>query len=74
MELEINCVPSELITREVCSCLFVRVSVHVWTLRGLVNHKSILVWERSNTERIITVISVSDGKSDGDQDMMGPSG
>lgn len=54
----------------VCEC----VSVHVRTLRGLVNHKSISVLERGNTERIITVISVSDGKSDGDQDMMGPAG
>lgn len=54
----------------VCVCL----SVHVWTLRGLVNHKSILVLERSNAEHIITVISVSDGKPDGDQDMMGPAG
>lgn len=65
MELDINCVPSELITREVCACLFVWLHVEcvcaclwvfVWTLRGLVNHESILVLERSSAEHIITVI------------------
>lgn len=58
MELDINFVPLDLITREcvhVCLCVCECASVHVWTLRGLMNHKSILVLERGNAERIITV-------------------
>lgn len=34
-----------------CGCMFV--SIHLQTLRGLVNHKSILVSEGRNTEHII---------------------
>lgn len=36
--------------------------VFVRTLRGLLNHKSILVLKRITAERIITDISVSDGE------------
>lgn len=50
-------------TLNVCVCLEC-MSVHVRTPRGLVNHKSILVLKRINTENIITVISVSAGEYD----------
>ena len=49
-------------------------SVHVWTPRGLVNHKPILVLESISAEYVITVVSVSDGKSYGDQYVVGSAG
>lgn len=68
VELDINCVPSQMITSEVCVCVWAcACAATAWADESQ-------IYFGSGAEHIITVISLSDRKSDGEQDMLGPAG